>query len=74
MKLCIMKGQMHAKTPTGLRCRIAFPRDKSYVGNPGSCEGCIKHAEGPCLYPQGCLTGQRADQIAGGIWVPDLPF
>ena len=78
MKLCVMRGQMHAKTPTGLRCKIIFPGDPEYTaggGIPLLCTGCvvIDGGRASCTRVQCCTSSTRNDGRSGGVWLPVLP-
>ena len=74
-----MRGQMHAKTPTGLRCKITFPGDPEYTaGGSGllNCAGCVVIDGGltSCPRVQCCTSSTRNDGRSGGVWLPELPF
>ena len=73
MRLCVMKGQMFAKTPSGLRCKIVFAGDPEYPPESlGVCGGCVA-CDGMCFNPQMCCSGNRADRRKAGKWIPAPP-
>lgn len=73
MKLCVMRGQMRAKTPDGRRLRIIFKDDPAYDMTAGfPCYNCAALSLGCDNYRGQCCVGtDRTDEKSGGIWVPE---
>lgn len=77
MKLCVMRDQMHAKLPDGVRCKFVFPGDVGHpllkdpvVGSP--CDGCVLNGRCHGGSDNRCTPQSRHDCRRCGIWIREV--